>query len=258
MPIPASLGLQTAATAPAEVGRGMGKTAAHAHVWDRIGDIPHRAVGATAAEPSAVVAPIVSNVVLPLMKQYGIPGMAVGVTVGGRHYVFDYGVASRGTGRTVDASTLFEIGSISKTFTASLVSYAQLRGTLSLRDAVSARLPALRGTSFDAVRLVNLGTYTAGGLPLPFPSSVHTDQEALAYYQHWKPDHPPGTYRLYSNPSIMLLGFAAATSAHAGFATLMQRELLAPLGLHDTFLAVPSRHQSRYAQGYTEEGLPAR
>ncbi len=66
-------------------------------------------------------------------------------------------------------------------------------------------------------------------------------------------------YRLYSNPSIMLLGLAAATSAHAGFATLMQRELLAPLGLHDTFLAVPAaRQQSRYAQGYTEEGLAAR
>jgi beta-lactamase class C len=208
--------------------------------------------------PADEVAAAVAQAVRPVMKQYDIPGMAVGITVDGRHYVFDYGVASKATGERVDASTLFEIGSITKTFTASLVSYAQLTGKLSLSDEVSADLPALRGTSFDRVRLVNLGTHTAGGLPLQFPDEVKDDADAMSYYRAWKPVHPAGTYRLYSNPSIMLLGLIAAKTMATNFTTLMQRKLLAPLELRDTFLTVPKDRLSHYAQGYTAAGKPRR
>jgi beta-lactamase class C len=214
--------------------------------------------GGAAALQNDDLQAVVTQAVRPVMKQYGIPGMAVGVTVDGRHYVFDYGVASKATGKHVDDSTLFEIGSITKTFTASLVYYAQLTGKLSLSDEVSADLPSLRGTSFDDVRLVNLGTHTAGGLPLQFPDDVRNDDDAIKYYQRWKPSHSAGTYRLYSNPSIMLLGLIAAKTMDAGFATLMQRELFAPLGLRSTFLEVPGDQFSRYAQGYTSAGKPRR
>jgi beta-lactamase class C len=201
---------------------------------------------------------IVTQAVRPVMKQYGIPGMVVGVTVDGRHYVFGYGVASKATGKHVDASTLFEVGSITKTFTASLASYAQLTGKLSLSDTVAADLPSLRGTSFDNVRLVNLGTHTAGGLPLQLPDDVQSDHDAIAYYQRWKPSHSAGTYRLYSNPSIMLLGLITAERMNVDFAAMMQRDVFAPLGLRNTFLAVPVDQLSRYAQGYTSAGQPKR
>ncbi len=201
---------------------------------------------------------IVTQAVRPLMKQYGVPGMAVGVTLGGRHYVFDYGVASKATGKPVDNATLFEVGSITKTFTASFVSYAQRTGALSLSDVASADLPSLRGTSFDHVRLVNLGTHTAGGLPLQFPDDVKTDADALRYYRRWKPSHAAGTYRLYSNPSIMLLGFIAAATMHDDFTALIQRDVIAPLGLRNTFLVIPSDRLSKYAQGYADDDTPKR
>jgi CubicO group peptidase (beta-lactamase class C family) len=70
--------------------------------------------------------------------------------------------------------------------------------------------------------------------------------------------HPAGTSRLYSNPSIMLLGVIAAARMDANFTTLMQRDLFAPLGLHHTFLDVPARLQSHYAQGYTDDDTPHR
>jgi beta-lactamase class C len=201
---------------------------------------------------------IVTQAVLPIMKQYRIPGMAVGVTVRGRHDVFDYGVASRATGKPVDDATLFEIGSITKTFTASLVAYAQLTGKLSLSDEAGADFPSLRGTRFDHVRLVNLGTYTAGGLPLQFPDDVTTDDDALKYYERWEPLHAAGTYRLYSNPSIMLLGLIAAKVLRSDFTILMQRDVFAPLGLRRTYLVVPSDLVSSYAQGYTDADKPRR
>ncbi len=216
------------------------------------------ALASRAAAGENEVRTVVARAVRPVMKQYGIPGMAVGVTLRGRHFVFTYGVASKATGKPVDDATLFEIGSITKTFTASLVAYAQLSGKLALSDRVGADVPALRTASAGRVRLVNLGTHTAGNFPLQFPDDVKNDDDALTYYGRWKPSHPAGTYRLYSNPGVMLLGLSAAETMHAKFATLMQREVFAPLGLHNTFLAVPGDRFSSYAQGYTDADEPRR
>ena len=200
----------------------------------------------------------VSSAVRPVMKQYAIPGMAVGITIDGRHYLADFGVASVATGARVTPDTLFEIGSLTKTFTATLVAYARRTGKLSLADRVSDDLPELRGSAFDKIRLINLGTHTAGGLPLQFPDDVKSDTDAIAYYKKWKPSEPPGTTRLYSNPSIMLLGLIAARRLHEDFATAMQSVVLHPLGMRNTFLNMPRAVRARYAQGYTDNGTPHR
>ncbi len=64
------------------------------------------------------------------MERSGAPGVAVGVvTPAGRRF-FWYGVASKETRRPVDERTLFEIGSISKTFAATLAAYAAETGAL--------------------------------------------------------------------------------------------------------------------------------
>lgn len=135
-----------------------------------------------------------------------MPGLAVAVAVGDKRYFFNYGIASTESGQKVTEDTIFEISSISKTFTATLASYAEVRGTLSLSDSASKHLPALAGRSFDAISLLDLGTYTAGGLPLQFPDDVTDQDKMIAYYRSWRPAYAAGTYRQYSNPSIGLFG----------------------------------------------------
>lgn len=201
---------------------------------------------------------IVSRAIGPVMKRYGLPGMAVGITMNGRHFLFNYGFSSKATGQRVDFDTLFEIGSITKTFTATLAAYAARRGRLALSDRVSADFPALRGTAFSRVRLVDLATHTSGGLPLQFPDAVRTDGDAITFYRHWKPVHRAGTYRLYANTGIMLLGLIAAHRLGESFTSAMQHDVFDPLGLGHTFLVLPSSATTRYAQGYTEEGTPRR
>src|SRR3546814_7134525 len=100
------------------------------------------------------------------MRQYGIPSMAVGIVAQDTSLVLNYGVQSLQTGQPVAAGTLFEIGSLSKTFTATLATWAQARNRLSLADPVGKPLPALRGPEFGQVGLLPLGTHTPGGLPL--------------------------------------------------------------------------------------------
>ncbi len=206
----------------------------------------------------AGVRAVVDAAVAPVMKAYRIPGMAVGVVSGGAERVFSYGVASRQTGRPVTGDTLFEVGSISKTFTATLASYAQVTGRLSLSDRTSTYLPQLAGTPFGSVTLLELGTHATGGLPQQVPDGIADLGGLLTYLQRWQPPHPPGTYRSYSNVSIGLLGVVAAKSLHRDFVDLMQEQLFPALGLRGTYVRVPASQMANYAQGYTEDDAPIR
>jgi beta-lactamase class C len=200
----------------------------------------------------------VARTIRPLMERYAIPGMAVGIVEQGKTYVFNYGVASKATGKPVAGETLFEIGSVSKTFTATLAAYAQIEGKLSLTDSASTYFPALRGSAFDTVTLLNLGTHTPGGLPLQVPQEVTNDAQLMAYFQSWKPAYAPGTYRTYSNMSIGLLGVIVAKAMHEDFEALMEGMLFPALGLKHSFLNVPPGQMDNYAQGYTKGGAPIR
>src|SRR5471030_942939 len=65
---------------------------------------------------------IVDQVIQPLMQKYQIPGMAVAVSIDGKNYFYNYGVASKETHQPITNKTLFEIGSVTKTFTGTLAS----------------------------------------------------------------------------------------------------------------------------------------
>lgn len=130
---------------------------------------------------------LVDRAIQPVIAKYSIPGMAIAVTVAGKAYVFDY-VASRQTRQPVTRDTLFELGSVSKTFTATLASYAQVDGTPSLSDKTGKYLPQLRGSPFgDEVSLLNLGTHTPGGLPLQVPDAVQNNDQLMQYFKAWQP-----------------------------------------------------------------------
>lgn len=198
------------------------------------------------------VARAVEDTVRPLMVQHDLPGLAVGVTWRGARHLFAYGVASRATGQPVTDATLFEIGSVSKTFTALLGAVAAATGTLSLSDTADRHWPALRGSPIGDAKLRDLATYSAGGLPLQFPDAVADDAAMLAWLRAWKPGHAPGTVRQYSNPSIGLFGQLAARSLGEPFDTALQRHVLAPLGLQQTHLEVPQAQKAHYAFGHRD------
>ncbi len=201
---------------------------------------------------------VVDASVEPLMQQQGIPGLSVAVVNQGKVQYFNYGVASRETKQAVNQDTLFEIGSISKTFTATLGGYAQATGKLDLSDTASQHLPALAGGVFDHISLLQLATYTPGGLPLQFPDAADNAGAMLGYFQHWKPAYAPGEQRLYSNPSIGLFGYLAAQSLGQPFNVAMEKTLLPKLGLTNTHVSVPASKTAQYAQGYDKNLKPIR
>ncbi|WP_370551258.1 class C beta-lactamase [Glaciimonas sp. PAMC28666] len=215
--------------------------------------------GATAdnVDQSSIKA-AVDQAIQPLIKQYTIPGMAIAVTVDGKSYFYNYGVASKETQQRITNKTLFEIGSFSKTLTATLVSYAQVNGNLSLSDSASKYFPSLRGSSFDDISLLDLGTHTAGGLPLQVPDNITDTDQLMNYFKQWKPVHAAGTYRKYSNLSIGMLGMIAAKSMNMSFEDALQKTLFPQLGMRHSYITVPRDQMQDYAQGYTAKDVPVR
>ncbi|MGH6773921.1 OCH family extended-spectrum class C beta-lactamase [Brucella tritici] len=201
---------------------------------------------------------IVDETVRPLMAEQKIPGMAVAIAIDGKSHFFGYGVASKESGQKVDEDTIFEIGSVSKTFTATLSGYGLATGAFSLSDPATKWAPELAGSSFDKITMLDLGTYTPGGLPLQFPDAVTDDSSMLAYFKKWKPDYPAGTQRRYSNPSIGLFGYLAARSMDKPFDVLMEQKLLPAFGLKNTFVNVPESRMKNYAYGYSKADKPIR
>lgn len=215
-------------------------------------------VGSAAETSRQTIGSVVDGTVRPVMAEYRIPGMAVGIVAGNRSYAFNYGVASTETGKPVTDDTLFEIGSITKTLTATLASYAQVSGDLALSDTTAKFLPRLQGSEFGKVTLLNLGTHTPGGLPQQVPDDLRNEHQLLEYFGNWRPACPPGTCRTYTNLGIGTLGLITAKAMGRSFGTLMEQQLLPALGMRSTYIDVPDARMADYAEGYTNEGSPVR
>lgn len=195
--------------------------------------------GSADRTPSTSAHEAVDAVIPALMGKDRIPGMAVAVTAAGQTFIFYYGVASVNPRIPVTDRTLFELGSVTKTFTATLASWAQVQHRLSFGEATAKYVPELQGTPFGKVTLLSLGTHTPGGMPLQFPDDVTNTATILKFFEQWRPSYAMGTYRTYANPGIAMLGFITAKSMGEDFRSLVQGRLFPALGLQHTFIAIP-------------------
>lgn len=193
-----------------------------------------------------------------VMRDNDIPGLAIAMTDNGKQYFYEFGVADKASGQAVSRDTLFELGSISKTFSASLAARTEIDGKLSLQAKVGDYLPALADTPFGALSLINLATHTNGGMPLQLPDAIQNDTQLLAWLKQWKPQHQPDSWRAYANPSIGMLGVITAKRLQTPYAKALQEQLLPALGLKHTFVHIPPDQQASYAWGYDKNDKPVR
>ncbi|MBD9551252.1 beta-lactamase [Pantoea sp. PNT01] len=203
---------------------------------------------------SQQVTSLVKAAIEPLMEQQAIPGMSVAVLYKGRAQFVNLGVADLASGRQVTENTLFELGSVSKTFTGTLAGILIRNGDIRLNDPVQKYWPQLTGEQWRPVRMLHLATYTAGGLPLQLPDEVTDQASLLRFYQEWQPKASPGTLRQYSNASIGLFG---SLMVKGDYEQAMARNVFQPLRLTRTYITVPPSMMLDYAWGY-KNGQPVR
>jgi CubicO group peptidase (beta-lactamase class C family) len=167
-------------------------------------------------------------------------------------YSKSFGFADREAGKAVENSTLFDIGSITKTFTATAL--------LTLVEQDSVRLDQTLGEWFDGltpqtsrINIHQLLTHTSG---LPMYSGDDDQSCDSSCFDKWlatiEPEFPPGDKFQYSNPGYSVLARIMEKASGISYESFLQKRLIAPLQLGAIgYVHLPE--MSDFAVGYLED-----
>jgi CubicO group peptidase (beta-lactamase class C family) len=178
------------------------------------------------------------------MAEVGAPGMTLGLADRkGLLRASEYGFADVKAGSKVGPQTLFEIGSISKSFVAIVVLQLAEEGKLDLHKPVTNYLPWLKiDSKFSPFTTHHLLSHTSGlsGVPL----LLRTAGTNLAV------NFEPGTNWVYSNIGYDLLGLLIEAVDKRPFADAMRQRVLNPLGMNSSSPIISNEIRERVAVGY--------
>ena len=188
-------------------------------------------------------------------------GVAAGALVHGSRKIFAYGAAS--------PDSIFEIGSITKTFTGLILARMVEQGEVRFDQPVRQLLPpgTVAQPAGPEITLLDLATQHSGlpRMPANFkPASMtnpYVDYRAANLYDYLAKRgvaRPANAGFLYSNLGFGLLGQALANRAGRSYPDLVAREVTGPLGMSDTVVTLSPEQQSRFIQGYNASHRPVR
>jgi len=190
---------------------------------------------------------------------------ALRITPAGTETVFA-GPTGNSTYPTPTTDTLFEIGSITKVFTALLLADQVNQGVVTLKTPVEELgLGEAEEAATAMIPLQTLASHTAGLPRLPltrvlwsliYPANPYRGSQPAELYRAITTADPESEICQYSNLGPALLGQLLATAAGQPYETLIQTQVLAPLGLTDTRFDLAPGDTKRLAQGHRENGLP--
>jgi D-alanyl-D-alanine-carboxypeptidase/D-alanyl-D-alanine-endopeptidase len=181
-------------------------------------------------------------------------GMTSGVLRKGIRRVFSYG--------TAHPDSVFEIGSVTKTFTGLVLAQMSEQGKIRLDQPVRELLPAgtVSKPEGQEVTLLDLVTQHSGLPRLPDnfkpadPSNPYVDYHSSNLYEYLARhgvQKPADATFLYSNLGFGLLGQALANRAGRPYEQLLKQQIINPLGLEDTGISLTPNQQSRFIEGHT-------
>jgi D-alanyl-D-alanine-carboxypeptidase/D-alanyl-D-alanine-endopeptidase len=191
-------------------------------------------------------------------------GIVVGVIEPSGRRIVSYGNFAKGDQRTVGGDTVFEIGSVTKVFTALLLADMVARGEVALTDPVSKYLPA--EVKVPKITLEQLATHTSGLPRLPSnlapkdgnnPYADYTVAQLYEFLATVPPAPEAGAPYDYSNLGAGLLGHALARRAGTDYETLVRTRILEPLGMKSTSITLSAAMKERLASGHDAEMKPA-
>lgn len=192
------------------------------------------------------------------------PATGAGVTIGivehGAERVFSYGTAK--------TDSIFEIGSITKTFTGLALAQMVEQGKVKFNEPVRELLPAgtVAKPAGAEITLLDLATQHSGLPPMPDnfkpadKDNPYADYSSADLYtfigKHGVEKPDPASFR-YSNLGLGLLGQALAVRANTPYPKLIHDEITGPLGMKDTVVSLSAEQRTRFIQGHDGEHRPA-
>ena len=191
----------------------------------------------TTAETSATL----DEYVRGEMARWTVPGVAVGILRDGQRELHGYGLASIETEQPVRPDTLFQIGSISKVYTATLVMRLVEESKLALDEPIVTYLPDLKLADAQArktITLRHLLSHTSGLFGDYFDDFGMGDDaltHAIATFDKLRQQYAPGALWTYCNTGFGLAGAIVEKVTGQPFETAVRERIFKPLGLERSY-----------------------
>lgn len=215
-----------------------------------------------------VVAEVEKQIRSLLANTRGI-GMTVGVLYGDEQLILGYGAVRSGTRQAPDGDTIYEIGSMTKVFTALLLAELSDEGRVALTDPVAKFMPSSVSVPRYNDTEITLGDLVShlSGLPrvpdnlydirdwlslsvLRNPYRSYTPRRLYDFLSRCRLQSNAGTKFEYSNLGMGLLGYALAQSQGMSYEELVETRICNPLSMGDTRVVLNAEQHARAAQGY--------
>ena len=195
------------------------------------------------------------------------PGIAIGIIDADASAFFNYGKLGTTEAAKVNATTIFEIGSITKVFTTTLLADLVRRGKLKLDDPISAYLPEQVKIPIWKQQVITLGHLAnhSSGLPrMPDNFAPKAADDPYVDYHHQQLYNFLSSYTLpraigsryeYSNLGMGLLGHILARHSGQSYEKLVRQRICKPLHLEDTVIILSPEQRRRLAKGHHQSGM---
>ena len=195
-----------------------------------------------------------------LTSQSGVRGAVLGIWADGQETVAAYGVLNSGTGVETTPDSLFQVGSITKVWTATMIMQLIDEGSLSLDTTVAQVLPGARICTSDVsgeVTIEHLLTHTSGIEGDVFIDTGRGDdclERFVARLAGVKSVYPPGEAFSYANTGFQLLGRIIEVIDSQTWDNALRTRLTTPLGLTRTVTLPEDAIVHRVAAGHDDDG----
>ena len=199
--------------------------------------------------------PALDKELAPVIAAWPQAGMVIGVFDHGERKIFTYGTAK--------VDSIYEIGSVTKTFTGLALAQLVEQHAVTLNEPVRELLPAgtvSKPASGAEITLLDLATQHSGLPRLPDnmhpkkqvdPYADYTAADLYAFLSKHGVERTEKTEFLYSNLGFGLLGQALADKAGESYAALIEQQITGPLAMKDTTVELTGAQKTRLIQGYS-------
>jgi D-alanyl-D-alanine-carboxypeptidase/D-alanyl-D-alanine-endopeptidase len=229
------------------------------------------------AQPPYDVGAIVSQSASTFLKSApGAVGLSIGVLKDDKTYTYNYGTIEKGKKSPPSADTLYQIASITKTFTGTILAQAVIEKKVRFDDDVRKYLDGdypnleFQGHCIQLGQLVNHNSGLPFNLPdipenrPPFTAPIspatkemlnrYNRKSFLADLHKVELKTVPGEKFSYSNTAAVLLSIVLERLYGMPYEEIVKQKIAGPLGMRDTTISLSESQKSRLANGYDENG----
>lgn len=213
----------------------------------------------------------IDSIAKTYIQRVNTVGLCIGILKDGKMTTYGYGETTKGNGKVPGPNSIFEIGSVSKTFTATLLAYYANEHKVNPDFPVTKYLPdsVAKNVNLQVISLLMLSNHTSGLPRMPDnwaagvkdtlnPLKDYSRKNLYAYLKMARLESIPGQTYNYSNLGAGMLGVILERVSGKTYEQMVKQIICTPLNMSSTAQHLSTAQKSMFVSMYNDKGEPAR